>query len=189
MLVHVAFIFVEIWPMSNCASTCSNHTCGWDIQIVESFIETAFSLCKFVTFVYTIGKSQISVQNKRVITKASRWTLFLAQNYSMFKYTAPGVQIGPYNPSSVVNNKVQSDNLLQNISKELHLSRISRSSGSFFVVLKKMMNLCFKIKQKTNCLLMLIGLFSLKVFNVKSSHSVNSESISKLHSIHHGRQY
>ncbi|KRX44152.1 hypothetical protein T05_6210 [Trichinella murrelli] len=55
----------------------------------------------------------------------------------LFKFTAPGVQIGPYNPSSVVNNKVQSDNLLQNISKELHLSRISRSSGSFFCCFEK----------------------------------------------------
>ncbi|XP_003374314.1 hypothetical protein Tsp_09679 [Trichinella spiralis] len=108
--------------MSNCASTCSNHTCGWDIQIVESFIETASSLCKFVTF----------------------------------KYPAPGVQIGPYNPSGVVNkyewkvilltftmavtifsSETQTQlsvdlefgirtTLLQNISKELHLSRISR---------------------------------------------------------------
>ncbi|KRZ65382.1 hypothetical protein T10_9966 [Trichinella papuae] len=37
--------------MWNCASTCLKHTCGCDIQIVESFSETAFSHCKFETFI------------------------------------------------------------------------------------------------------------------------------------------
>ncbi|KRY02877.1 hypothetical protein T12_248, partial [Trichinella patagoniensis] len=30
-------ILEEILRMSNCATTCSNHSCGWDIQIVKSF--------------------------------------------------------------------------------------------------------------------------------------------------------
>ncbi|KRY17779.1 hypothetical protein T12_13149 [Trichinella patagoniensis] len=72
----------------------------------------------------------------------------------LFKYTAPGVQIGPYNPSSVVNKYewkvilltftmaishklLVKISLLQNISKELHLSRISRSSGSFLCCFEK----------------------------------------------------
>ncbi|KRY44389.1 hypothetical protein T03_7169 [Trichinella britovi] len=59
-------ILEEIWRMSNCAGSCSNHTCGWDIQIVRRFNKTAFSLCKFVAFVDTIRGSKKIVQNKLV---------------------------------------------------------------------------------------------------------------------------
>ncbi|KRZ57927.1 hypothetical protein T02_14398 [Trichinella nativa] len=59
-------ILEEIWRMSNCAGSCSNHTCGWDIQIVRRFNKTAFSLCKFVAFVDTTRGSKKIVQNKLV---------------------------------------------------------------------------------------------------------------------------
>ncbi|KRX12864.1 hypothetical protein T07_2261 [Trichinella nelsoni] len=60
------FILEEIWRMSKCAATCSNHTCAWDIQIVRRFNKTSFSLCKFVAFVDTIRGSEKIVQNKLV---------------------------------------------------------------------------------------------------------------------------
>ncbi|KRZ00460.1 hypothetical protein T11_11583, partial [Trichinella zimbabwensis] len=72
-------VSVKILQMWNCASTCSKHTCGCDIQIVESFNVTAFWHCKFETVIEEMGGINGSPDNRldRLLIFSTKPTVYI----------------------------------------------------------------------------------------------------------------